>query len=174
MTSVVFINSFHAKYSGLLWIRLSYVETTGKWAGDDIRNHMLHSFMDVVIVVYKHFMAVKPSSKATPSSQVPRSTGDTQKDRTLAHLLEMGFDCDSSIEALEATGYDLAKASAMLAQQSMDLSRTPTKDTVEFMEDAGAGCEPAAKRKDRGYMFHGVCVLLCVSSIPLLYLALGS
>ena len=97
-------------------------------------------------------MAVKPSSKATPSIQVPKSTGDVQKDSSLSRLLEMGFDYESSVEALEATGYDLTKASAMLAQQSVDLSRTPTKDTVEFTEDSDVGNEPPAKRKDRGYL----------------------
>ena len=93
-------------------------------------------------------MAVKPSNKAT---QVPQSTSDAQKDRSLSRLLEMGFDYKSSVEALESNDYDLTKASAMLAQQSVDLSRTPTKDTVEFMEDSGVGSEPPAKRKDRGY-----------------------
>ena len=97
-------------------------------------------------------MAVKQSSKVTPSSQAPKSTGDTQKDHSLSHLLEMGFDYESSVEALEATGYDLNKASGMLAQQSADLSRIPTKDTVQFMEDSGVGSEPSAKRKDRGYV----------------------
>ena len=93
-------------------------------------------------------MAVKLSNKAT---QVPQSTGNAQKDRSLSRLLEMGFDYKSSVEALESNDYDLTKASAMLAQQSVDLSRTPTKDTVEFMEDSGVGSEPPAKRKDRGY-----------------------
>ena len=132
----------------------------------------MHSFHACCDSYCANFYVVKPSSKATPSSQVPRSTGDTQKDSSLARLLEMGFECESSIEALEATGYDLAKASAMLAQQSADLSRTPTKDLVEFMEDSGAGCEPAAKRKDRGCVFLGVCFLLCTSNI--LYFVLGS
>ena len=94
-------------------------------------------------------MAVKGSTKATPSSQVP-STGDTEKDSCLSRLLEMGFSYEASLETLEATNYDLAKASAMLAQQSVDLSATPTKDTVEFMEDSRADNEPATKKKDRG------------------------
>ncbi len=105
-------------------------------------------------VVTHIFMAVKPSNKATPSSQVSQSTGNVQKDSSLSRLLEMGFDYKSSVEALEATGHDLTKASAMLAQQSVDLSCTPTKDTVEFMEDSGVDSEPPAKRKDRGYVFY--------------------
>ena len=95
---------------------------------------------------------MKLPSKATASSQAPKSTGDAQKDVSLSHLLEMGFEYEPSVEALEATGYDLNKASAMLAQQSVDLSRTPTKNTVEFMEDSGVSNEPPAKRKDRGYV----------------------
>lgn len=94
-------------------------------------------------------MAVKKSTEATPRGLVAGSTGDVQRDRLLSHLLEMGFDHEQSLEALQATDYDLTKASAMLAQQSIDygLSSTPTKDS---MEDSIEDREPPAKKKDGG------------------------
>lgn len=95
-------------------------------------------------------MTVKKTTTSTTSSQIDTSTGDTQKDSILSHLLEMGFGHQQSVEALQATNYDLADATAILAQQSADygLSSTPTMDTVDFMEDSSKELEPATKRKD--------------------------
>ena len=102
-------------------------------------------------------MVVITFTKPTASRQVVRSTGNTQWDEVLSQLLEMGFEYDQSLEALQATGYDLTKASAMLAQQSVDygFSSAPTVDSVNFQEDSIQENEPATKRKDQGYVsFH--------------------
>lgn len=103
--------------------------------------------------IHVNVMAVIAFTKPTASRQVVKSTGNTQWDETLSQLLEMGFEYNQSLEALQATGYDLTKASSMLAQQSVDygVSSAPTKDSVEFQEDFTQENEPATKRKDRGY-----------------------
>ena len=107
--------------------------------------------------IHANVMAVVAFTKPTASRQVVRSTGNTQWDEILSQLLEMGFEYDQSLEALQATGYDLIKASTMLAQQSVDycLSSAPTKDPAEVQEDATQENVPATKRRDRGYgSFH--------------------
>ena len=98
----------------------------------------VHLLRDVYVVEF-----TKPSS-----SQMPSGAG-AQKDDILSHLLDMGFDYQKSLEALQATDYNLSNASAMLAQQSMDydLSSTPTKDPVRFSEGPAAEDEPDTKRK---------------------------
>ena len=97
-------------------------------------------------------MTVKKSTKATSSSQMAKTSGDMQKDNILSRLLEMGFGYEESLEALQATDYDLTNASSMLAQKSVDygLSTTPTSTSVDFM-DTSKNDEPAIKRKDRGW-----------------------
>lgn len=108
-------------------------------------NNIILKCFTATVYVYKKIMAVKASSKTTLSGE--RSTGDPQKDTSLSRLLEMGFSYSSSLATLEATGYDLAGASVILARQTVDLSRTPTKGTVESMEDSSADSGPPTKRK---------------------------
>ena len=94
---------------------------------------------------------MKRFTKSTDSSQLQASGGsDIQND--LSHLLEMGFDHEQSLEALQASNYDLTTASAMLAQQSADfgLSSTPTKDSVIITDAPTMDDDSDTRRKDKG------------------------
>ena len=98
-------------------------------------------------------VTVRILKKPTACRQGVKTAGNTQRDEILSQLLEMGSEYDHSVEVLQATDYDLTKASATLAQQSVDysLSSTPTMDTVNFEGDSTQESELASKRRDRGY-----------------------